>query len=426
MTAETATVQQNGNKHHGKKNKHHKPANVNNTLVGTEEQIVGNGVDVEIEETSVSLTKFVNRISSIPILQDGASAVHGYVNQNSIGRIALSTAATSFTAVHNVTKPYQKVLKGPIDKVGEFSLKSLDIIEQRFPLVTQPTVEVIEAVKKPPMVVYDVVKTRIDSTITTPASNIAKGVNQRVTFIVDNVEAAVDGWLPSHGEHAHADETNQVTRVYKLSLDVSNRLIHHANIHLEKNNIPRSRDDLVKLAETNALLKVAFQKILILNETLSQWVLLTTQAAKDRLPESLTQRVTDVTVSAQIHYEQTREVISKHFNEISAELYKQLETIKVYTLALPSFIKQGLEPLIEFANTEYDIIRAQAIRSDITTIEKAREIVAENQKVVLPHLQTSVTEVQEQLKYYSEVATQSKDKVVSDVRIRLQSFGVSI
>jgi len=294
------------------------------------------------------------------------------------------------------------------------------------PKLVKPTVEVFEAVKKPPMVVYDVVKTSIDSNITTPASNIAKGVNQRVSFIVDNVEAAVDGWLPSHGEHAHADETNQVTRVYKLSLDVSNRLLHHANHHLEKNNIPRSRDDIIKLAETNAFLKVAFQKIVILNETLSQWVLITTQAAKDHFPESVTQRVTDVTVSAQIHYQQTREVVSKQFNEISDELLKQLEYIKDYTLALPSIVKQGLEPLIQFAHTEYAIIREQAIRADISTIEKAREIVAENQKVVLPHLQTSVQEVQDQLKHYTEVATQSKDKVVSDVRIRLQSFGVTI
>jgi hypothetical protein len=433
MTAETATHQNvNGGKHH-KKNKHSKHAG--ETLVGAEEQPVVNGIDVEFvelseHETSVPLSKFVNRITSIPILQDGATVVHGYVNQNYIGRYALTTAGSTLTTVNKFTQPYQRRLQDHIDKVDELSCKSLDLIEEHFPLVKQPTVEIFEAVKKPPMQVYDGVKTRIDSTITAPATNIAKGVNQRVTVVVDNVEAVVDRWLPAEGEHAHADETNQATRVYKLSLDVSNRLIHRVNIQLEKNHVPRSKEDIIKLAETSALLKAAFEKINALNETLRQWVVLSAQAAKDRLPPSVTQRVTDLTVSAHKHYEQTREFTSKRLSDLSAELIKQLDTvsefIKAHSPALPSYVQQRLEPLIQFAHIEYEIIRSQAIRSDLGTIAKARQIVALNQDQVLPILQSSVQDVQEQLKHYTEAATHSKDKVVVNIKTRLQAFGVTV
>jgi len=425
MTAETAS-QQNGNgKHHGKNKKHNKPAN-GNTL-SAEEQPVVNGADIEFEvETSVPLSKFANRISSIPILQDGATAVHGFVKKNTIGSYVLNTAGSTLTTVNKMTQPYQRRLQDQIDKVDDFSCMSLDIFEQRFPMVKQPTDEIIEAVKKPPMQVYDGVKTRIDNNITAPANNIAKGVNQRVAVVVDNVEAIVDRYLPSEGEHAHADESNQATRVYKLSLDVSNRLIYRVNVQLEKNHVPRSREDIVRLAETNALLKTAFEKIHTLNVTLTQWVLLSAQAAKDRLPSSVTQRVTDLSITAHKQYDDTLEFATKRLSELSADLIKQLDSIseyiKIHSPALPSFIQERLEPVIKFMNTEYGIIRSQAIRSELSAVEKAREIVRLNQDEVLPILQSSVQDIQEQLKPYSE----AKDRFVDNVKTHLKAYGVSV
>lgn len=411
-------------KPHGKK-KHNKPAN-GNTL-GTEEQPVVNGVDADYneaeEETTVPFKKLASRISDIPILYDGATVVHDYVKQNSIGRFVLDQTGSTLVTVNKVTQPYQKRLQDHLDKVENLSCKSLDVIEQRFPIIKRPTVEIIDAVKKPPMQVIDGVKTKIDSNITAPASNMAKGVNQRVTVVVDHVEAIVDKYLPSEGEHAHADESNQATRVYRLSVDVSNRLIQRVNIQLEKNHVPRSREDIVKLAETNALLKVAFEKLHNLNETLTQWVSLSVKAAQDRLPPTVTQRVTDLSVSAQKQYDQTREFAAKRLSDLSAELVKQLDSISEYIKAhsptLPLFVQQVLEPLITFVHTEYDIIRTQAIRSELSSIEKAREIVHSNKVKVLPILQSSVNDLQEQLKQYTEAATQSKDKIVVQIKTQL-------
>lgn len=430
MTAETGTHQNSNGKHHGKNKKHNKPAN--GSTLGTEEQPVVNSVEIEFseEENVVPLANFIDRISSFPIVHDGVTVVHGYVNQNSLGRYALIKAGITLTTVNKLTQPYQKRLQGQLVKVDDFSCKSLDIIEQRFPLVKQPTVEIIDAVKRPPMQVYDGIKTKIDNNITTPANNIAKGVNQRVTGVVDNVEAVVDRWLPAEGEHAHADESNQATRVYKFSLDVSHRLIHLVNVQLEKNHVPRSKEDIVKLAETNALLKAAFEKINALNETLTQWVLLSAQAAKDRLPPSVTESVTELTVSAQRQYEQTREFAAKRLSDLSAELIKQLdgisEYIKVHSPALPVFVQQGLQPLVTFIKSEYDIIHSQAVRPELSAVEKAREIVRLNQVEVLPVLQSSLQDIQEQIKHYTEAATESKDKVVGNLKSRLQTYGVSI
>ncbi|RUO95483.1 hypothetical protein BC936DRAFT_143927, partial [Jimgerdemannia flammicorona] len=401
-----------------------------NGQVPAEEQPIVNGIPVEYvdlseQESTMPLSKFVSRISSIPLLQDA----HGYVSQNCIGSLALTTASSTLTTVSKYTQSYQQRFQAHLDKADEFGCQSLDFVEQRFPIVKQPTVEIFEAVKKPSMQVYDGVKTTIDSNITTPATSIAVALNERVTGVVDNVEATVDRWLPD-GESAHDDEANQATRVYKLSLTVSTRLMQRMNDQLEKNNIPRSKQDLIKLAETNALLQTTTDKLKTLNETLNEWVLLSTQAAKERIPESVTQRVTDVTITLRTQYEATREGAQKRVADLSAELVTQLNSISSYikqhSPTLPPFLQERLEPLIRFANTEYTIIRDEAVRSDLSTVQKARNIVSLTQEQVLPILHSSVQEVQDQLKHYTEVASQSKDKVVSEVKTRLHSLGVSV
>jgi hypothetical protein len=430
MTAENnaAEAQQNGNGKVPSKNK--KQNKAANGQVPAEEQPIVNGIPVEYvdlseQESTLPLSKFVSRISAIPILQDA----HGYVSQNRIGSLALSTASSTLTTVSKYTQSYQQRFQAHLDKADELGCQSLDFVEQRFPIVKQPTVEIFEAVKKPPMQVYDGVKTTIDSNITTRATSIAVSLNERVTGVVNNVEATVDRWLPD-GESAHDDEANQATRVYKLSLTVSSRLMQRMNDQLEKNNIPRSKQDLIKLAETSALLQTTTDKLKTLNETLNEWVLLSTQAAKERIPESVTQRVTDVTITLRTQYEATREGAQKRVADLSAELVTQLNSISSYikqhSPTLPPFLQERLEPLIRFANTEYTIIRDEAVRSDLSTVQKARNIVSLTQEQVLPILHSSVQEVQDQLKHYTEVASQSKDKVVSEVKTRLHSLGVSV
>lgn len=422
MTAEnnTAENQQNGNGKLPGKNKKQTKA------VAAEDQPVVHGVPVEYvdvpeqEETPLPLSKFASRIYSFPIIQDA----HGLVSQNRIGSYALSTASSTLYTVSKYTQPYQQRFQAHLDKADDYGCQYVDIVEQRFPIMKQPTGELLEAVKKPSLQVYDGVKTTIDNNITVPATNIAVAVNQHVSGVVDNVEKAVDRWLPD-GENIHEDESNQATRVYKLSLTVSSRIVQRVNDQLERNNIPRSKQDLVKLAETNALLQSTTEKLKLLNETLNEWVVLSTQAAKERIPESVTQRVTDVTVSLKTQYDNTQ----KHVADLSVELVNQLNSISAYikehSPSLPPFLQKRLEPLISFANTEYAIIRDEAVRADLTTVQKARNIVVLTQDQVLPILQSSVQEVQEQLRHYTEVATQSKDKVVTEVKTRLSALGVN-
>lgn len=416
MTAENnaAENQQNGNGKLPAKNKKQTKA------VAAEDQPVVEYIDVSEQEGPLPLSKFASRIYSFPIVQD----THGLISQYRIGSFALNTASTTLYTVSKYTQPYQQRFQAHLDKADKVGCEYVDLVEDRLPIMKQPTGEIFEAVTKPSLQVIDGVKTTIDNKITVPATNIAVVVNQHVTGVVDNVEKAVDRWLPD-GENIHEDESNQATRVYNLSLTVSSRIVQRVNSQLEKNNIPRSKQDLVKLAETNALLQSTTEKLKLLNETLNEWVVLSTQAAKERIPDSVTQRVTDVTVTLKTQYDSTQ----KHVADLSHELVNQLNGISAYikehSPSLPPFLQQRLEPLIRFANTEYTIIRDEAVRADLSTVQKARNIVVLTQDQVLPILQSSVQEVQEQLRHYTEVATQSKDKVVSEVKTRLSALGVN-
>jgi hypothetical protein len=374
---------------------------------------------------------FVTRVASLPILKDSFTTVHDYANKSSIARYAISTAELTYESAKKyssqqpyVQSAYQTYVQPQLERADALGCKSLDFLETKVPLVTKPTNEIVDTITKPSYQYIDGVRVRIDSTITTvtaPATNAAKGVNRRLSIVIDNVAAAVDKYLPPTEGGGGTDvtvsddkestaEANQAVRAYKLAGSVSGRLRQRVNstISTASAHVPRSRQDLVK--ETNLVLQSAQDQVRGLNATLIQWIHLSTQAAQERIPSSITDGVSHISIST-----------NQRLNEITHQLATQLSGlvsfVQTLTPELPPFLQQRLQSVFDLASNEYEIVRAEYEKPDLTNVQKAKNIVQVLQNQLHPVLQ----DVQSYLHQYAEV---TRKKIADDLRTRLETIGV--
>lgn len=386
-----------------------------------------------VKQAQSQPTSFVTRVTSLPILKDSFTTVHEYANKSSIGRYAISTAEATYESAKKyssqqpyVQSAYQTYLQPQFEKADALGCKSLDFLETKVPLVTKPTNEIVDTIKKPSYAYIDGVKVRIDSTITTvtaPATNAAKGVNRRLSVVIDNVAAAVDKYLPpteqsdgaatevtATNKKDNAAEANQAVRAYKLAGSVSGRIRQRVNstISTAGSHVPRSRQDLVN--ETNLVLQSAQDQVRSLNATLIQWIHLSTQAAQEHIPPSITEGVHTISTST-----------NQRLNEITHQLATQLSGlvsfVQTHTPDLPPFLQQRLQPVFDLASNEYEIVRNEYQKPNLTNIEKAKNIVQVLQNQLLPVLQ----DVQSHLHQYAEL---TRKKIADDLRTRLETIGV--
>ncbi|KAI8875308.1 hypothetical protein K501DRAFT_233857 [Backusella circina FSU 941] len=111
---------------------------------------------------------FVHRVSSIPIVKDSVTTAQSLANKTFIGRFALSTASS---VTNYAVQNQPKFLSSYYQKADALGCRSLDLIQDKVPMINQPSSDIIQAVT--PYQVIDGVKVRIDTTlrtVTQPAS----------------------------------------------------------------------------------------------------------------------------------------------------------------------------------------------------------------------------------------------------------------
>jgi len=125
--------------------------------------------------------KFVSRVTSFPIVQESVSTVHAIANKTSLGRFALLTANSTLSTVSKYTNKqptyvqsyYESYIQPHVEKADALGCRSLDLIQNKFPVVNQPTSEIVRAVTAPSYQIVDGVKVRIDASIKQPANQVA-------------------------------------------------------------------------------------------------------------------------------------------------------------------------------------------------------------------------------------------------------------
>ncbi|KAI8581393.1 hypothetical protein K450DRAFT_279169 [Umbelopsis ramanniana AG] len=411
--------------------KHHHHQNGNG--LAHKKEVVEQQRNGHVNESENAPTSFVTRMTSLPILKDSITTVHDYANKSSIGRYALSTAESTYESAKKyssqqpyVQNAYQTYVQPQLEKADALGCKSLDFLETKVPLVTKPTNEIVDTIKKPSYAYIDGVKVKIDTTITqvtAPATNAAKGVNRRLSLVIDNVAATVDKYLPpteqvgasegkatSDNKDTSAEGENQAVRAYKLAGSVSTRLRERVQttITTASAHVPRSRQDVVN--ETNFVLQSAQDQVRNLNATLIQWIHLSTQAAQQRIPPSITEGVHSMSVT-------TNQRLNDITHQLATQLTGLVSFVQTHSPSLPPFLQQRLQPIFDLASNEYEIVRAEYEKPDLTNVQKAKNIVQVLQNQLLPFLQN----LQSHLHQYADL---TRKNIANDLRTRLETIGV--
>ena len=371
--------------------------------------------DTVIETDNETTTKFVTRVTSIPIVQDGVSTVHAIANKTVFGRFAISTANSTFTTVSKYTNAqpkyvqnyYESYIQPHVEKADALGCRSLDLIQNKFPVVNKPTSEIIEVVTAPSYQIVDGVKVKIDSTIRQPATQAANEANKRLGSVIDNVEAAIHRYLPPTEEktsEADAREINQAVRAYYVLNDATLRLSQRVTeqVKTSASQIPRTRGDIARLTETSVLVQKTTANIQSLQETLVQSITLYAQQAHERLPSSVAERLQSLHAT-------TNERLQGLTLQVSTQLTQVVDYVKVQSGETPEWLKTRVISLVDIANKQVDLVRTQYVRDDINSLEKAKNVAQGLQSQVLPVLQL----VQSQLNHYSEIA---REKASADLK----------
>ncbi|KAG1510842.1 hypothetical protein G6F52_010800 [Rhizopus delemar] len=296
--------------------------------------------------------------------------------------------------------PYRRLLTRQADAFG---CRSLDIIQTKFPVVNQPTEDIL----KTPYQMVDGMKVKIDSTFTQPAHQVAKEANKRFGTVVDNVEAVLNRYLPPSSpdeKHQEEQEVNQAIRAYYLLNEATFRLSQHVQeqVKTTAGHIPRSPSDLARLAETSALIQRTTANIQSLQASLALY-------AQQRLPSTERIQILQVTSQERLHY---------LTGQVSTQLQQVMEYLKAQSTETPEWLKTRVYSLVEIANKQVDLVRTEYAREDISSIDKAKNVAQGLQSQVLPVLQT----IQAQLNHYTQLARQ---RASHDLKVPFEYLGLS-
>ncbi|KAI9008866.1 hypothetical protein CLU79DRAFT_711329 [Phycomyces nitens] len=368
-------------------------------------------------------TRFVTRVGAIPIVHDGVSTVHALANKTFLGRFALNKASSTLDTVSKYTSGqppivqsyYETYVQPHLERADQLGCRSLDLIQKKFPVVVKPTADIAEAVAGPSLRAMDGVKGKFDSTIVSiaqPAQQAAKIANQRLSFVVDTVEGTINHYLPATAQPALEIDDNQVVRAYNVLNQATLRLSQHVSdqVRSTTSQLPRSRDELARLAETSVLVQSTAANIQLLNQTVRHSVTVYSQAAHERLPPAVTAKLLVIQNT-------TSERIQTLTQQVSVQLTQVVGFVKTQSHETPEWVRARMGSLVDIASQQLDIVRLELKRSDISSFEKAKHVAQGLQDQVLPVLQT----IQSQLTRYKD---QARQRAQDDLRTPLEYLGL--
>ena len=227
---------------------------------------------------------FWHRLSSIPLVQDSV----GKVQQYPLGRFALKQAETTWTkASTRAGRSLPSYAQTYFEKADALGCLSLDVLEQRFPVVYQPTEQIVDTMKRSSNQVYD---------------KLLLPVHQAVSL--------VDRFWSTGGGGTNNTTTN--------------------------NN--KQMDELTHLYETKAMLQETANHITRITDNLRGWTTCVASQVGSHLKDSYE------TTQAECNHrilELTTELVTKLD---SASAYAK-------TVSIPPMIQTRLEPWVAFYDT---------------------------------------------------------------------------
>lgn len=488
------------------------------------------GSSTPVKETKTASSSdakggFITRVTSLPVVKDSFSTLTSYAEGNKYSKYALDTAGSAVTTANKYTESYQSrilpLLQTPISTVDKLANKSLDLVENTFPIVTKPTAEIVTQVKKPIVYVeessknaYTQLQSTIDARVTVPvktvtnsiastaastrdavttratqtrdavtaratstantiattaaqtretvtaratstantvvttatqardtvtaratstantivstatstrdnvtaratstATAIATQVNTRATPLVDGLENVVNRYLPAEtdGEKT-AEQTNQASRVVDLGRSASLRVTRRVSARVTPITAP--------ITKTVSEYRDAAEKNVYVVKS------------KDQL-HSLNGRLTSLLESLRVHAKELKENVEKvpaqasstvqtRVTVLSSKVLAEIDSLSLYlkehSPSLPQSVQNRLQPLLNFVNDRYVVVRGEIVKTDVSAVQKARNILHLTTVETLPILQNAAHEVRETLVSYQVSAQEQLHKGLTKVQ----------
>ncbi|KAF9150280.1 hypothetical protein BG015_007920 [Linnemannia schmuckeri] len=438
-----------------------------------EEQVKeSNGNGVRATSTKESTGNFLTRVSSIPLIHDSVSTLHSYAKDNKYGRYALDTAGSAVETVNKYTEPYQTRLQPHlqphISKVDQLATKSLDIFENTFPIVTKPTAEIVTQVKKPIVYVeessknaYTQIQSTIDTRVTAPvksvtnsisstasstvnsitstaastrdqvaavaistrdtisnraastrdqitiaatstATNIATTVNTHATPLVNGLETIVDRVLPASAdsEKTPVGQSNQATRVVDLGRTVTRRVTRRVGVAVSP--VTQTAQEYRASVEKSPVVVKSKDQIHALNTRLSA------------LLDSLRAHTKELQENVQKGSREASTRVQSRVSELSSKVLAEVDSLSAYlkehSPTLPESVQVRIQPLMTFVNDRYVVVKTEIVKTDVSAIQKARNILHLTTEETLPILQSAAKDIRESLGQYQVKVQESVHK----------------
>ncbi|KAK3814606.1 MAG: hypothetical protein J3R72DRAFT_376268 [Linnemannia gamsii] len=351
-----------------------------------------NGNGIRTNDSKGSTGSFLTRVRTIPLIADSVSTLHSYAKDNKYGRYALDTAGSAVVIVNQYTEPYQTRLQPHlqphISKVDQFATKSLDLIENTFPIVTKPTAEIVTQITT----VATTTANNITNAATSTATTIATTVNTHATPLVDGLETIVNRVLPAGAESEKTPEgqSNQAARVVDLGRSVTRRVTRRVGVAVSP--VTKTAHDIRVAAEKNTVVVKSKHQIHALNARISALV------------DSLSVYSKELQLNVQSGTREASTRVQSRVSELSNKVLAEVDSLSAYlkehSPTLPEYVQVRIKPLVTFVNDRYVVVKTEIVKNDVSAIQKARNVLHLTTEETLPILQSAAKDIRESLNQY--------------------------
>ncbi|KAF7722580.1 hypothetical protein EC973_002933 [Apophysomyces ossiformis] len=342
---------------------------------------------------------FVSRVTSLPIVKDSVSTANAFAHKTRLGQFALSTANTTWSTLSSrqpaaVQNYYEAYIKPHVQKADDLGCQSLDAFQKKFPVIAEPTGDLVNRVVTPAYQIIDGVKVRVNTTINTvtaPAYVVTRASNRQLGKVVDQVETVIDRYLPPNekksrrGKDQDQENANQAWRAYLLLTEASVRLSQRVADQVRAQ---------WPAEELSGMIRSVTDSIQLLQETLRHSVIVYSHAAQERFAPNLPSHVEHL---RKVTHDQLERLIQHTSNQLQ-QIYTFIETQS--SEKTPEWLKIRIQSLMAITQEQLALVRQEYARTDISSYDKAKHVAQSLQEQVLPSLQA----IQLQLQKYTKKA----------------------
>ncbi|KAF9336195.1 hypothetical protein BGZ91_010128 [Linnemannia elongata] len=233
---------------------------------------------------------------------------------------------------------------------------------------------------------------QITTAATSTATTIATTVNTHATPLVNGLETIVDRVLPAgvDSEKTPVGQSNQATRVVDLGRTVTRRVSRRVSVAVSP--VTQTAQEYRASVEKSPVVVKSKDQIHALNTRLSALI------------ESLRAHTKELQENVQKGSREASTRVQSRLTELSGKVLAEVDSLSAYlkehSPALPESVQVRIQPLVTFVNDRYVVVKTEIVKTDVSPIQKARNILNLTTEETLPILQSAAKDVRESLGQY--------------------------